>query len=367
MKKVKKRSSKARKTGEKKKKTALLVDPGTKISTFPPIGILHVASAIRDKYVVKIKDYSGKDLDERKIAQEIREINPFIVGLSVLTGPNIPRALLISKVAKKLNIPVIWGGPHPTILPKQTLENKYVDAVCIGEGEYTILDLLDYYRGKKKLKNVRGAGIKEKGKTWILPYQKKFVNFEEMPMPAWDLLEDIDRYFPEKKHNVLPLSTTRGCAFKCGFCHNSNKNVKCYLGSYRIAPPRRAIEELRFIKKLTKKHIDILDVGEDLHLVSESYAKEFCKEIANSGIRNLKWYTSMRYSVLNPEIVRMIAAHNCKRILLGVESGSKRIQDMNGKIVDFQHAKKMSSLLRKRVYLLLMLIFLDILQKQLKN
>jgi len=236
------------------------------------------------------------------------------------------------------------GGTSSNHFPEQTLAENYIDAVVIGEGEYTFKKLLEHFLGKKT--PLEGVGIKLNGKINILPASKKSVNLDSLPLPAWDLLEDVDRYFPNKKHNALPISTTRGCAFKCGFCHNSNENVKKYLGCYRIANPQRAIEEYKMVQKLTKNKIDIIDVGEDLHLVSEDYAKRFCDTIVNSGL-NLKWSTAARYQTLNEEIVKMIARSGCIKILLGVESGSKRIQEMNNKIVDLDKAKKIAKLLRK--------------------
>jgi radical SAM superfamily enzyme YgiQ (UPF0313 family) len=225
----------------KEKTTVLLIEPGSKQIAYPPIGLMQLASAIRDKYNVIIKDYSGEEIDIASVERDIETSQAFIVGLRVLTGPGIPRAIEISKIAKKMGKKVVWGGPHPTILPKQTLENPNIDAVCIGEGEYTLQDLLKYFEGKIKI--VNGAGIKINGQIKIFPPQKKFVDFKNLPMPSWDLLDKIEKYFPNKNHNTLPINTSRGCAFKCGFCHNSNKNVKCYLGYYRIAPPERAIRE----------------------------------------------------------------------------------------------------------------------------
>jgi len=324
-------------------KRVLLFEPGARFTIYPPIGLMHLASAIRGKYNVRIKDYSGKELNESEIENCIRKFNPFVVGVRVLTGPVIPRALLISKIAKKLGKPVIWGGPHPTILPEQTLENENIDAVCIGEGEYTIQDILNYFEGKTE--KVLGAGIKKDGKIILFPPQKKFVDFKKLPLPSWDLLDNVNRYFPDQ-NNSLPICTTRGCAFNCGFCHNSNKNVKQFLGCYRIAEPQRAIEELKFVQKLTKKKINSLDMGEDLHLISPGYAKKFCEAVKNSGIKNLKWNTSTRYSMINEEIVDLIAKHNCKKILLGIESGSKRIQMMNGKVVELDRAIKIAKRLQ---------------------
>lgn len=327
------------------KKKILLIEPGARYTLYPPIGLMHLAAVLRDEYEICIKDYSGEEIIEEEIRRDIEKINPFIVGVRVLTGPPIPRAILVSKVAKKLGKIVVWGGPHPTILPEQSLREEYIDSVVIGEGEHTFKQLIKYYEGKKI--KLEGVGIKTENKIKITPASKYYINLDKLPMPAWDLVDNVDKYFPNKEHNMLPISTTRGCAFKCGFCHNSNKNVKEYLGCYRIANPKRAIDEYKFVQSLIKNKIDILDVGEDLHLVSADYAKRFCNEMKNSGL-NLKWFTAARYQTLTKEIIDLIADSGCIRVLLGVESGSERIQQMNNKVVKFDYAKEIAKYLRKR-------------------
>jgi len=322
----------------------LLIEPGTKLTKFPPLGLLSLAAVMKENNLEPIiLDYSGKELIN--IKQDIENSKANFVGIKVLTGPNITRGLKISKIAKELGKTVIWGGPHPTVLPKQTLENPNIDAVVIGEGEYSILDLIKYLKSKKV--KPYGCGIKENNKITILPPPKKFVDLNKLPLPAWDLLKDINNYFPNKNHNLLPISTTRGCAFKCGFCHNSNKNVKEYLGCYRIADPKKAIEEYKFVQSLVKNKIDRLDVGEDLHLVSKEYTKKFCKTMIESKL-GLKWYTAARYMNLDLEQVDLIKKAGCEQVLFGVESGSQRIQKMNNKFVDLNHAVKISKALRKR-------------------
>lgn len=327
------------------KKRILLIEPGARHTLYPPIGLMHLAAVLRKDYEVCIKDYSGEEINEGEVRNSIEKIDPFIVGVRVLTGPPISRAVLVSKIAKSLGKIVVWGGPHPTILPEQSLKEEYIDSVVIGEGEYTFRQLIRHYEGEKV--ELEGVGIKTKNKIKITPASKHYINLDELPMPAWDLVENVDKYFPNKKNNLLPISTTRGCAFKCGFCHNSNKNVKEYLGCYRIANPKRAIDEYKFVQSLIKNKIDILDVGEDLHLVSEGYAKKFCDEIKNSGL-NIKWYTAARYQTLSKEIIDLIADSGCIRILLGIESGSERIQGMNNKVVRLSEAKEKAGYLRKR-------------------
>ncbi len=326
-------------------KTILLIEPGARHTLYPPIGLMHLAAVLRNEYNLIIKDYSGEELDLEKIKKEIEKSNPFIVGIRVLTGPPIPRALEITKIAKKLGKIIVWGGPHPTILPEQTLKNPNIDSVVIGEGEYTFQELIKYYEGKKG--KLEGVGIKKGGKIKIYPASKHYVDLNKLPMPAWDLVENINKYFPDEKNNAIPISTTRGCAFKCGFCHNSNKNVKEYLGCYRIAEPQRAIDEYKFVQRLIKNKIGILDVGEDLHLVSKEYTRKFCETLKKSGLK-LKWYTAARYQMLNNEIINMIADSGCIRILLGIESGSTRIQKMNNKIIELDKSREIAKLLKKR-------------------
>src|SRR3990167_799914 len=129
-------------------KNILLIESGARYTLYPPIGLMHLGAVLREKYNVKIKDYSGREIDESKIKEDIQKSEAF------------------------------------------------------------------------------GVGLKKNGKIKITPASKHFIDLDKLPLPAWDLIEDINRYFPDKRQNVLPLSTTRGCAFKCGFCHNSNENVR---------------------------------------------------------------------------------------------------------------------------------------------
>lgn len=324
---------------EKQFRKILLFEPGTKLDKFPPLGLIELGSFMRQEgFEVLIEDYSGLDVDVKEVEKLIKEFDPFIVGVRVLTGPNILRGLEISKAAKKFGKLVVWGGPHPTILPEQTLQNENIDAVVVGEGEYAFLDLINFL-SKKTRKKPFGCAIKDsKSKIMVMPCQKKVYDLDKAPLPAWDLLKDIDSYFPEKEHNVLPISTTRGCAYNCGFCHNSNSNVKKYLGCYRVAKPERAIEEYKFVQGLIKNKIDFLDVGEDLHLVTKDYARRFCDAVVKSGL-GLKWATSARFHAMDLEICDLIADSGCEKVLFGVESGSPRIQKLINKPVQLEHAR----------------------------
>jgi len=323
----------------------IFFEPGVKVTKHVPIGILVLAAFMREKgYPVAVKEFSGKEIDEDEIREIISRENPKYVGIRVLTGPFIPRALKISKIAKEMGKKVIWGGPHPTILPEQTLENPLIDAIVIGEGEYALLDLISYFENKK-IKPL-GSGIKINGKAKIFPPQKKCVNLETTPLPAWDLLENINEHFPSKRGNPLKVMSSRGCPFKCGFCHNSNKNVINYLGKYRVISAKKVLDEYDLVQSLIKNKITMLDAGGDYHLISKEYTKNWCETIKQRE-PHLKWSTHARYSNIDLEMVDMIAKAGCVDINLGVESGSRRIQEFNQKVIDLKKAIPIARALRK--------------------
>mgnify|MGYP001571676036 CR=1 FL=1 len=156
-------------------------------------------------------------------------------------------------------------------------------------------------------------------------------------MPAWDLFKNLNEYFPSKDNNILPVISSRGCPFKCAFCHNANVNVRKYLGPYRVTSANRIIDEYEFIQSKIKNKIGMINADSDYHLVSKDYLRNWC-ETMKKRAPNIKWGTCGRYSSMDLEMVEMLKKSNCVEINLGVESGSKRIQEFNCKVIDLKKA-----------------------------
>ncbi len=132
----------------------LFIAPATVLGgvygTYPPNGLLSIAGYLREKGIdVEVIDYSGEEIDRKRVTRDIEKSNPDMVAISVLTGPGLSRALLVSDVAKELGKYVLWGGPHVTVLPHLTLQYHAVNSVVLGEGEYAIEELIEYLNGKR--------------------------------------------------------------------------------------------------------------------------------------------------------------------------------------------------------------------------
>ena len=327
-------------------KRVQLISPATEFGAYPPLGLIAIASFMRKEgYEVAIKDYSGEELTETRVRKDIEKFNPDIVALGVLTGPGIPRAIMVSDIAKSLGKYVVWGGPHPTILPKLTLEHKSIDAVILGEGEYALIDLIQFL--EKKTKEPLGTWIKNNGNIHSFAPQKQFVDINNRPMPSWELLENIDKYFPYNKHNVLLMEATRGCAYKCTFCHHANLDVKAYGGLYRNISAEKTMEQFYYVRSLTKKHIDRVDIGGDLHLIHPSYTKQFAEDMIK--IRDdITWQSVSKFHLFNVELAKLVARAGCEQIMFGVESGSPRLQQFIGKTINIQQAVPITKTLRDK-------------------
>ena len=141
-------------------------------------------------------------------------------GFSVMTGKSIDGAIKQSIRYKQI-IPkakIVWGGIHPSLLPEQTISEPFIDYVFVGEGEHTLLELIQYLHSDNiDIKEIQGLVYKENER--ILRNQPRhFIKIlNELPDPAWHLV-DIVKYFE------ITLNTNRGCPYRGTFCYNSSFN-----------------------------------------------------------------------------------------------------------------------------------------------
>ncbi len=330
----------------KKFEKVLFIAPATEFGAYPPNGLLSIAGFLRREGLdVEIIDYSGEKIDKKRVINDIEKSDPDIVAISVLTGPGLSRGLLVSDVAKELEKVVIWGGPHVTILPRLTLQYHAVDYGVIGEGEYAILELIQYLNKEKNIMP-NGIAYKKNGEIIINPPQTRFIDLEKKPLPAWDLISNIDKYFHYKKNNIIFIESHRGCPYRCAFCHHANDAVKDFGGTYRTLSARRIMEEFALIKSLTSKHVNRMDIAGDLQISGPGHAERFSKEIKEIG-EDVRWWSVTRFHLLNEKAAEAMSKAGCESIMLGVESGSERIQRLNTKPVILDHAIKVTKALRK--------------------
>jgi len=314
-----------------------------------PASVLMVAAPlVKDGYEVKIIDQRVEKEWESVILEEIKK-NPLAFGVSALTGKQILNGLEASKLVKKnSNIPVVWGGVHASLLPAQTLENKYIDFVVVGEGEEIFLELAESFKNKKPLENIKGLGYKKNGKVFVNP-PRDFINLDKTAEIPYQLI-DIEKYIGKKSFasgkigRNLTFYTSRGCPHRCGFCYNKEFNK----GRWRAKSAERVFSE---IKELVGKYrVDSFEIEDDEFFVNTERAGKICELIISGGL-NIEIFASCRvnYVVNNMDdaYLRLLHRAGFRTLAFGVESGSERILDLMHKDISISQVFETIKRLKK--------------------
>jgi len=186
-----------------------------------PYGLMYIANSLEKAgYKVKIFHNSEKSFlkeDMNKFLSYVKENKPLFTGFSVNTGRSTGFSAELSRKIKELdkdNI-IVWGGVHPTIVPKQCLSEDYIDYVVLDEGEESIVELAEGIQGKREVKSIQGIGHND----WVNGFRPKIQDLDSCGI-AWHLV-DVNKYLSKYKDKrfdckrVISYLTSRGCPFRC--------------------------------------------------------------------------------------------------------------------------------------------------------
>lgn len=253
-------------------------------------------------------------------------------GLSVMTA-GVASGIQISEFIRELNanVPIVWGGIHPTLFPEQTLQDPLVDIVVWGEGEETSLDLANALKAGDTWERVRDIGFKVNGRESFTD-RRGFINLEELPFTNYDLL-DMDKYLYRNleslavgsgRAKIVVIHSSRGCPYQCTFCINTHPSQR-----YRTKSFERLIQEVEFVVR--RYHPDVIYFQDDNFFANKLRTFKFVEEYEKRGY-HFRWFSLTRANYFNEEylsdqfIARLYGS--CLWLGLGVESGSDRVRKM---------------------------------------
>src|SRR3989339_921665 len=160
-----------------------------------PNGLLAVA-ALPEKagFSIKIIDLRI-DSNWQQTLKEAIDSDTLCVGIRCFTGRMIISALEVANTVRLINpnIPIVWGGPHPTLMPEQTLKHPLVDVVVINEGDLVFFELVKAFAENKNLSEVNGIGYKDNGEIKVNPPAPLINDLNVLPMFPYHLI-DVPKY-----------------------------------------------------------------------------------------------------------------------------------------------------------------------------
>ncbi len=305
-----------------------------------PLNLLHSATPLVDAgFRVKIIDQFADPQWERKFRNALLE-KPICFGVSSMTGPQIIRALEACKFVKKLypDVPAVWGGIHPSILPEQTLENPYVDIVVVGEGEATLLALVKALANGDSLGEVAGIAYSENG-NYRYTGNRPFVDLDAQPPLAYDLI-DINLY--RRKifgSDHVSFNSSRGCSYRCGFCYDSVVHRRVW----RAMQPETVVDRLeRVIRDYDIRGFNFTD---DNLFVNMNHAYNVMEQIVRKDLRVKIGKLHIRIDAIrkmDEDFFKLLVRAGAERFTIGVESGSQRILNLINKNLSIEHVLEAS-------------------------
>jgi radical SAM superfamily enzyme YgiQ (UPF0313 family) len=287
----------------------------------PPIGLALIAAILEKAgYSVDLLDANALQLQPEDITAAVSGTD--IVGITAMT-PTIGTALSIAHHLKQKhpNLKVIIGGPHVTLLPAETLNSSAdIDIIVRGEGDETVIELLQAIENHRPLNNVSGVLYRQDGSIVSTPARKSMVDMDSLPYPAFHLLP-WRKYKPHPPHGMaLPFGamvTSRGCPYRCAYCS------KPVFGSkFRAQSPDRVIEEIVYLqKKFGVREIAFYD---DSFTVDKKRVHAIADKIIAKKLK-ISWTCETRVNLVDQELLAHMKQAGCYAIAYGFESASPEI------------------------------------------
>ncbi len=277
----------------------------------------------------------------KEIENTISKFRPTVVGITS-KSQNYLSACMIARIAKHVDkdILVAVGGPHPSLAGTEVLKESAIDVGVQGEGETTVLEILDFVEGGRTLSSIQGIVHREGGGVAANPPRELIGDLDAIPFPirsARECLIDYDKYPLEAFKYVFGV---RGCPYACTFCGSRyiwGRNV-------RFRSPRNIVAEMREIRKLG---INYIHFDDDTFGVKKPFIRELCKEIKN-GCAGLNWSCEIHVRLIDDETVAMMKSAGCRSILLGVESGNNEMLQRIRKNITIEDAFLAARIIKKQ-------------------
>jgi len=298
---------------------------GSQINYWQPLGTLYVAGVIREAGHA-VRFLNGAFMSQTDIEQALQEFSPDVVGIYA-TAFGWPRAQSAAARFRKL-LPagvMLAGGPYPIAVQEKCLTDcPELDAVVTGEGEYTMLDLLNQMEHGKPWHTVLGLACRKNGQIRTNPPRPLITDLDALPFPARDLLGGIDDYVPPpatyKRRPVAVIITSRGCNRRCIYCFQIDRHRT---QGIRYRSVDNVLEEIELCLAQGYREIKFID---DTLAADRERAMCLAREIQRREL-DFTWFASACVHQVDRELLAAFKAAGCWAILFGAESGVQK--DLN--------------------------------------
>lgn len=325
----------------------LLVKPllSRKSSPFfePPLGLMYLASFLKTKGYSDIRiihmDIERMRLED--LGRLIQDDQPDVVGLSAITA-EAENMFQIATLVKRISPEtlVVAGGPHPTSYPEESLRSGDIDIAVLGEGEQTFWEILEHAQKKQPFDDISGVCFRDQDRILTTEKRKYIEDLDLLPMPDWGSV-DIKKYkeFCCQSRMIygelyMPLFTSRGCPFRCIYCHG------IFGKKFRAHSVARVLEEIKILhEQFGIVHFEFLD---DIFNFDRKRSVQIMQGIVDRGWKiKLYFPNGVRGDMMDEGLIDLFAEAGTVFMSFAVETASPRLQKEIQKHNDLEKISQM--------------------------
>lgn len=255
--------------------------------------------------------------DLRPLQKTIADYRPELIAFSAVS----PQFSFVKQIIRDLQpLPAftILGGQHATLVPECLETTTGLDAICIGEGEYPILELVEALQNKTAPDKIQNLHVKTGGGKIVKNQTRPFMeNLDALPFPDRELFDY--QSIINSDFNTALFMFSRGCPYDCTFCSNHALRVK-QTGKYvRFRSATSCLEEIRAV--IGRYQTRALYFNDDCFTVRREFVREFCERYRREF--DLPFAVNARPETLDDDICQTLHAAGCHRVSIGLENGSE--------------------------------------------
>ncbi len=295
-----------------------------KAPVYPPLGLGYLASVLlKNGHRVDMLDMEAAKMDSGSFEKWLCYERPDLVGFTCTT-PLYNEVLKLSKIVKeKTGALCVAGGIHPTVLPQEMLRDENIDFVVRGEGEETLLELVEILEKGGQIENCRGLSFRQNGKIVSAQPRDLIRDLDLLPFPHSQLFHKFDYFYPDSREDkCFPIITSRGCSGKCSFCCSE----KIFARRFRYRSAKNVVDEIVELKeRFGAREIHIWD---DNFILLKRRVFEIKDELKKRQVRiSFAFPNGLRVDHVDKEILEALKEMGTYSVSFGVESGSQEILD----------------------------------------
>jgi anaerobic magnesium-protoporphyrin IX monomethyl ester cyclase len=294
-----------------------------------PLGFMYVCASIKQAgHNVKCLNINeSTEPSDKQIKGAIHAYQPDVVcSTGVVTDFNLIKDILKAVKSINENIVTVLGGGLISSRPELSMKNLDVDYGVLGEGEVTIIELLESFDGIRDVHSVNGLIYKNRGELVKTSPRSLISNLNTIPYPAYELV-DYESYISSVprtdyviysyKENIRPASiiTSRSCPYHCTFCYHPLGR-----GTYRKRSIENIMGEVDYL--VSRYGVNFLSVADDIFAVKPEDVYAFCEAIRTY---NINWFSQLRVDLVNPKMLQAMNDAGCVAINYGVESANNTV------------------------------------------